>query len=178
MAGIVPADHANLAVPAMPAVSSEEIWFDSPFTLGEGGRYTIGWQRWTERKGGPAFVTLRRNAFGTLKIVQRYPLTAEGWTQAWRALVVLDPGAAEEARKALDQRAKRQRDAQELVRLDTASLGNVPGVVFLGGYAVESDLAVGSLYDLRFFDDQLAIYAAGQSAPALGFATASCTRSR
>lgn len=43
---------------------------------------TIGWQRWQQKKGGPGFVVLRRNALGTLKIAERYPLTREGWAQA------------------------------------------------------------------------------------------------
>ena len=119
------------------------------------GRYTIGWQRWTEKRGGPSFVTLRRNAFGTLKIVQRYPLTDAGWADAWRALIKLDPDSAEKVRTVLDRRAAAERAVLELSRLDANSLCCLPEVIFLGGYAAEADLAVGACYDLRFFEDRL-----------------------
>ena len=149
----------DVASPPAPVVTSDEIWFDSPFTLfDDDGRYTIGWQRWTEKRGGPSFVTLRRNAFGTLKIVQRYPLTDEGWADAWRALIKLDPDSAEKVSTVLDRRAAAERAVLELSRLDANSLCCLPEVIFLGGYAAEADLAVGTCYDLRFFEDRLTIF--------------------
>src|SRR5579863_8956346 len=61
------------AVPAVPIVKPGELWFDTPKVLIDGGRYTIGWQRWLEKKGGPGYVTVRRSALGTFNIVDRYP---------------------------------------------------------------------------------------------------------
>jgi hypothetical protein len=34
-------------------------------------------------------------ALGGRKVIERYPLTPEGWERAWRALVALDPVAAQ-----------------------------------------------------------------------------------
>jgi hypothetical protein len=138
-------------VPAMPILSSEDIWFDNPSTLVDGDRYTIGWQRWTQKKGGPSFVTLRRSAFGALKLVDRYPLTEEGWTRAFRALLVLEPSTADEARTAI-------RATRELRRLERSSLAFLTEATFLGGYAAETPLTVNEAYDLRFLEDKLAIF--------------------
>jgi hypothetical protein len=140
-------------------VTPDELWFDSPFTLYDSdGRYTIGWQRWTEKKGGPGFVTLRRNAFGTLKIVQRYPLTDKGWVEAWQELQTLDPDTAEKVRAVLNQRTIRDRAAFEMSQLDASSLGYLLEVTFLGGYLARTELAVGACYDLRFLEDRLSIF--------------------
>jgi hypothetical protein len=91
-------------VPAPPAVRLGEIWLDTPNALIDGGRYTIGWQGWPEKKGGPSYVTLRRSALGTFKIVERYPLTGEGWAQAWLAFAKLDSAAAEKVLPVLAHR--------------------------------------------------------------------------
>jgi hypothetical protein len=93
------------AVPPMPVVKSAEIWHDSLFTLVEGWRYGLGWRGWPQEAGGPGFVTVRRSAAGFLKIVKRYPLTEEGWAQAWRALAGLDRDAARRALEVLARRA-------------------------------------------------------------------------
>ena len=93
-------------VPAMPIPGRDEHWSDSPFALVDGERYTIGWQYLEPRKGGPCFVTLRRNLLGMLSVVARSPLTEEGWSSAWRSLMALDPGAADRARRVLADRAR------------------------------------------------------------------------
>lgn len=97
---------ARAAVPVRPGIRSDERWPDSPFALVEGDRFSIGWQFLPPQAGGPCFATLRRNAFGMLKIVQRYPLTDEGWFRAWQSLMTLDPAMAERAYQALARRAK------------------------------------------------------------------------
>jgi hypothetical protein len=97
---------AEIDVPPAPILRKSELWPDRPFMLLDGTRYTLGWQSWPEGQGGPGFVTVRRSALGMQKIVNRYPLTEEGWRQAWRELTSLDPPAAERIRSVLAQRAK------------------------------------------------------------------------
>lgn len=125
------------AVPAVPLVKHEELWFDTPKVLVDGGRYTIGWQRWPEKKGGPGYVTVRRSALGTFKIVDRYPLTDEGWAQAWMAFVKLEPAMAERARAVLAQRAEADSGFKERKQLNARSLAYLPEVIFIGGYLAE-----------------------------------------
>jgi hypothetical protein len=54
-------------------------------------RYTLGWQ--DTKNDGPCFVLVRVGSM-TDKILDRFPLTEEGWAQAWAALVALDSVAA------------------------------------------------------------------------------------
>jgi hypothetical protein len=154
-------------VPSMPVVDQDEIWFDSPFMLVKDGRYSLGWQRWTERKGGSGFVTLRRNSLGTPKIVERYPLNDEGWAGAWRALVRLDRETAEKALAVLADRTESmfaaQRRLEEDSRLAGSTLAFMPEVVFLGGYLPGAGLTAGAMYDARFLHDRLVIYPCGES---------------
>jgi hypothetical protein len=93
-------------IPATPVPRESELWLDTPFRLLDSTRYTIGWQRWPDGQGGPGFVTVRRGALGMYKIVNRYPLTGEGWADAWREFAALDVSAAEQVRNVLVQRAK------------------------------------------------------------------------
>jgi hypothetical protein len=87
----------------MPLLQPDELWFE-PRAVTQGQRYSIGWQRWMPVNGGPQFVTLRRTVLGTYKAIDRFPLTAEGWSAAWRALTTLEPATAEQARKVLARR--------------------------------------------------------------------------
>lgn len=65
----------------------------SPHLIVDGGqRYTLGWQ--DSRTDGPCFVVARLG-FMRDKVLDRFPLTADGWAQAWAALVGLDAGAAQ-----------------------------------------------------------------------------------
>ena len=86
---------------------------DTPFTLLGGTSYTLGWQSWPEEQGGPGFVILRRSALGTQKIVDRYPLTDEGWQQAWRELTSLDSPVAKRIRGVLARRTEAATPGQQ-----------------------------------------------------------------
>jgi len=130
--GAAPLDVAH--IPPPPVVQPREILFDTPSVLADGMRYSIGWQRWPEKKGGPSFVTVRRTAAGTLKAVERYPLTDKGWARAWLALVKLDPAAAERILVALARRAEKDRGSEERRKLDARSLAYLLHVIFIGGY--------------------------------------------
>jgi hypothetical protein len=94
-----------VAAPAKPDVRPDELRLGSPFALAEGVSYTIGWQRWPDDAGGPGFALLRRGRLGTLKVIQRYPFTDEGWSQAWEGLAARDGVTASAVSKVLAQRA-------------------------------------------------------------------------
>ncbi len=99
-------------IPPAPVPRESELWLNPPFAVdpifrggvAESGRYSIGWQNWPEKKGGPGYVIIRRGALGVLKAANRYPLTDEGWAQAWQKLTELDPAAAGRVRDVLVQR--------------------------------------------------------------------------
>lgn len=149
-------------IPAVPVVRPGDIWLDTPNVVGFEGRYTIGWQRWPAKNGGPSFVTVRRTALGGLKVVERYPLTAEGWARAWLALVTLDSAAAETALPALARRLAERAEADsgfaERKVLDARSLAYLPQVIFVGGYLAGGGLVAGQMYELRFLEDRLSVF--------------------
>ena len=103
---------AENGIPPAPVPRESEFWLDLPFAvdplfrggIAESGRYGIGWQRWPEKEGGPGYVVIRRGALGVLKAANRYPLTDEGWAQAWQKLTGTDTAAAERIRDVLSQR--------------------------------------------------------------------------
>ena len=133
----------------------------SPYLLVQfGQRYTIGWQ--DARKDGPRFVIARISRLDTAKVVDRFPMTEAGWIKAWRALVRLDAAAARAAAEKLAARAATQRAHAAFAQLNEDSLGYLPGVLFLGGYAPTAELAVGTRYDLRFLDDRIAVLLPGR----------------
>jgi hypothetical protein len=148
---------AEAAVPPMPVVIVTEIRPGTPFTLTK-GRYTIGWEWRTEKWGGPCFATLRRSALGVYKEINCYPLTDEGWRQAWQEITDLDPATAQQARHVLAQRADKEAAALERQRLQASSLGHLGGVIYLGGYVPGAELAAGKPYDVRFLQDRVAIH--------------------
>jgi hypothetical protein len=142
-------------------VKPDELWSGSPNVLIDGVRFTIGWQHWPEDKGGPGFVTVRRGALGTFKIVERYPLTDEGWARAWMALVKLDSVTAEKVLSVLARRAEKDGGFAERKKLDARSLGYLPRVIFIGGYLSDRELAAGLVYELRFLEDRLSVFEQG-----------------
>jgi hypothetical protein len=150
-----PLDGSDIPLP--PVVKPDEIWLGTPNVLVE-GRYSIGWQGRLEQKGGPSFVTVRRSALGTLKIVERYPLTEEGWAQAWRALVKLDSAMAQKILPVLAQRVEKADDFARRRKLYARSLAFLPLVVFIGGYLSEGELAAGQACELWFLEDRLSVF--------------------
>ena len=114
------------------------------------GRHLIGWQPGRDRKDGAAFVVLRFTVFDSRKVIEAFPLTEDGWCQAWQALVRIDAVAAEKARATLTEQA-------DLAALKAATIGCVPEVIYLGGHAPGSGLAARKSYDLRFLTDSVAV---------------------
>jgi hypothetical protein len=121
------------------------------------GRFSIGWQWRPEKYGGPSFVTLRRGVAG-YKIMSRYPLTEEGWAQAWHEFVSVDPGTTELVRRVLARRLQISDDSWELGQLDEGSLAYLPQVAYLGGFVPGTELVAGEPYDVRFLADRVAVY--------------------
>jgi len=155
------ASGALSSVPAMPVVPAADLYRGAPYLLVQfGQRYSIGWQ--DARKDGPSFVVARISRLDTARVVDRFPMTAAGWTRAWRALVRLDADSARAAAARLDALAATKRALAELAQLNAASLSYLPGVLFLGGYAPAAELAVGTAYDLRFLEDRLAVLLPGR----------------
>jgi len=147
-------------VPAMPGIPHGEQGSSrsGPRILAPaGGKYFIGWQPRGDRDGGASFVVVRYTVLDQPKVTQQFPLTEDGWRQAWQALVAADAAAAGKARAMLAEQASQARADAALAGLETATIGYVPGLVFLGGYAPEAELAVRDYYDLRFLADRIAV---------------------
>lgn len=153
---------------AMPVILPSEQVPGVPYPLLDGFSPTVGWQFRPPAKGGPAFVILRRGGLGSLKVTESFPLTADGWAGAWRSLVSQNPAAARQVLATLRAReadAARLRtpaaesDSGEALELDVRSLVSLREVAYLGGYAPGAALTAGQRYDVRFFEDRLAVFA-------------------
>jgi hypothetical protein len=156
---------AEVDIPPAPVPRPSETWMGIPHALVAGSRYSIGWQGWPEKKGGPGFVTLRRGAMGSHKVLNRYPLTDEGWAEAWREITAFEPATAEQVRDVLSQRAAADRAFQELQRLNDGSLAYLREVPYLGGFVPRAELAAGKPYDVRFLEDRIAVFPPGGIKP-------------
>lgn len=93
--------------PAMPALPPESRWRSSNFFCFTGHRHNIGWQ--DSKEAGPCFLVVRIRVFGET-ILDRFPLTQDGWSRAWAALVNLDAGAAQAVAKILQERQRREEE--------------------------------------------------------------------
>lgn len=97
---------ARVDIPAMPAIPPGTMSRDPHLVADIGAIHCIGWQQ--IKKEGPSFVVVRRQGSGTMgsiNILDRFPLTDEGWGSAWAALASLDAGAAGEVLKVLAKKA-------------------------------------------------------------------------
>jgi hypothetical protein len=81
-----------VAAPEMPVVKPDTLWRSPNLLPVVGQRYTVGWQ--DAKKDGPCFVVARLTAMRD-KVVDRFPLTQDGWSRTWATLVNLDAGAAQ-----------------------------------------------------------------------------------
>lgn len=114
--------------PAMPVIRPGELDDGAPHPLLEGPGSTIGWQLQPPADGGPAFVIIARTGLGVLKVADRFPLTEQGWAQAWQALVTLSPDAAGKAGAALIARAAEDRQLPRRHEPGSALTGAPPQV--------------------------------------------------
>jgi Short C-terminal domain len=148
------------------------MWQGAPNVLVADGRYTIGWLGRPEKKGGPVFVIVRQGMFDSRKVVERYPMTGEGWSKAWRAFVRLDPATAERVRAVLARRAEKERFLAARRELGARSLAFLSPVVFVGGHVSGTELAAGQRYELRFLTGRLSVFAQDGLEELAGFAYA------
>jgi len=97
-------DVVARAAPAMPAVGRDTLWRGTPCLFARSGqRYTVGWV--DTKKDGPCFVVASTaGVMGSARVLDRFPLTEDGWARAWAALVKLDAGAAQEVGKEVQER--------------------------------------------------------------------------
>jgi putative oligomerization/nucleic acid binding protein len=135
--------------PAKPVVPRDELW-RSPNLIPASGRYTLGWQ--DARKEGPCFVVARTGAMGG-KVLDRFPLTDDGWARAWAALVKLDAAAAQAVAKTVQKwhaaRATRTAERERQTQVYEAFVGAGGPTVFraLGVQVLEN---VGSVYTVGY----------------------------
>lgn len=158
---------AQAEAPPMPVESRDTLWRSLNLIPVSGQRYTLGWQ--DAKKEGPCFTVARRGVMGD-KILDRFPLTEDGWARAWAALVKLDAGAAQEVAKTLGEwraaqatkMAETERQA-EVTKLEARALGSLRGMAYLGGYVPEPAITPGWLYDVLFLEDRLVVLAHRQA---------------
>jgi hypothetical protein len=136
----------------MPVVSLGAGVLGVPYPLLYGINPTLGWQSRPPAEGGPAFVIIRRIALHPLKVIERFPMTEDGWAAAWQSLVKQNPAAT-------TPRVRAQLGAREL---DARTGTILRDVLFLGGYVPGSPIRPGERYDARFLADQFHLFAAGQ----------------
>lgn len=140
----------------MPAVSPDTLWRSPNLIPITGQRYTLGWQ--DAKKDGPCFLVVRTGVMGE-KILDRFPLTQNGWGRAWNALVELDADAAQAVAKTLQELRAGAAKSQAASELDARTLITLREVAYLGGHVPESAITAGKQYDVRFLEDPLAVCA-------------------
>lgn len=146
-------------IPAMPIIRPSEQVPDSPYPLLDGINPTVGWQFRPRAKGGPVFVIMRRTGLGSLKVVESFPLTDDGWASAWQALGRQNPAAVPRILATLNAREAAAAGSQAVSELDARSLATLREVAYLGGYVPESAITPGERYDVRFLEDRLVVLA-------------------
>ena len=102
------------------------------------------YQTLTKREG-PCFVVAHSGA--RQKILERFPLTEDGWVQAWAALVRLDPGAAEAVAEALEKMRAAHAEAERQAQVHEAFASAGPPTV-LRSLGVQVLAKAGEVYTI------------------------------
>jgi hypothetical protein len=164
------AAQGHAGIPAMPVILPSEQVPGAPYPLLDGISPTLGWEFRSPAKGGPAFVIVRRTGLGSLKVVESFPLTEDGWARAWQSLARQNPAAVPQilatlgAREADAARLRtRDADSREVTELEARALLSLRGVAYLGGYVPDSAIMPGGLYDVLFLEDRLVVSAHRQA---------------
>jgi hypothetical protein len=91
-------------IPAMPLISlGGSDYTKLRILAGPGWKWCLGWQH---RSQESTFVLARRTIMDDIKIVERFPLTQEGWQRAWRALASVGGDAVAQALTSLAEYGK------------------------------------------------------------------------
>lgn len=80
----------SAAIPPMPVLPPGLQDRSVPYPLRDGLDPTIGWHFPRKADSGPEFAILKRS-FGSFKVAESFPLTEDGWAQAWQSLVKQNP---------------------------------------------------------------------------------------
>lgn len=148
-------DSLQPSNPAMPEVPRSRLRRGTPQLLVESGlRHSLGWQ--DHRQAGPSFVVVKLRGLDSVKVTSRFPLTEQGWNDAWRRLSDLDADAAAVVGAKLASREEGRRALAALAALDADTVRCLRRMTYKGGSS-DSPLAQGRAYDLRFLADRLMI---------------------
>lgn len=148
-------------VPAMPAIwKRERIDFPTPVAF-DGKRPAIGWHFRDPARGGPCFVIMRAGALGQWKVLERFPLSDDGWRAAWLHFAASAGAPVPETLAALAARAEA---AAEAAARKGSTVASIAGAAYLGGYGAALGLIEGQPYDVRFLDDRIAVHQPGTAA--------------
>lgn len=125
----IAATGGHIPVPELPVIKKDEQW-SLPFPLVASLPLTLGWQ-W-KSQAEPAFVIASRGRMGGHKVVQRFPLSDEGWAQAWQSFAATDPAAAAQVAEAVAARNAKARapvpeEQQDAVPVLIVTTNDVPG---------------------------------------------------
>ena len=142
----------------MPKVSRSTLWRDAPHLIVHNGqRYGLGWM--DTKKDGACFVVARIGVMGN-KVLDRFPLTADGWSQAWAALVKLDAGAAQAVAVRLQElltiAAAQQGEPDRQARV-FAAFTNAGGATVFRWLAVQVLAGDGEVYTIGSHDLELEV---------------------
>lgn len=128
----------DIAAPAMPTLPFERAW---GIGLIYGERFTLSY---TRGHGNDVFIVTKGTSLR--KVVDQFPLTGDGWGQAFVAFARLEP---EEARNAIMK--FRNEAGGDIMRRQIASASAyLPECLYLGGHGLP--LSAGQNYDLMFND--------------------------
>jgi len=156
-------EYSQPPIPAMPAVPASQVYRGRPRLLAESQlRHSLGWQ--DEKSAGPSFVVVRLSRLGQVKVVSRFPLTAQGWESAWQTLSDLDADAAAAVSAQLAKMAARRSASATLAELDARTMSRLPSMTYNGGSG-DSPLVRDKSYDLRFLGDRLLVGLTGSATP-------------
>jgi hypothetical protein len=163
------APGSGAQVPPVPFIRSHEKDSVGPYPVREGLSPTIGWLFRSAARGGPVFAVITRGGFlRSYSVHEAFPLTADGWAQAWQTLAGMSPENAARVQETLRERAAQDwglgfepGEAAELAALDAGTKAALRRVTLLGGYADGADMLVGRHYDIRFLPGRLGVYPHG-----------------
>jgi hypothetical protein len=99
----------------MPVLGPGEQDRSAPYPLRDGLSLTIGWHFPRKGDSGPGFAILKRSGWGEFKVTESFPLTEDGWANAWQSLAKQNPEAVP---KILATLAAREAGAAGLGRND------------------------------------------------------------